>query len=126
VKRAAFVGLALPLLAACGGDERVDLTVDIRFSEEAETFELSCHPTGGTVSDPEAACAELDEHGDIYFPAEREECPLPYPSMYLLVEGTYRGKSLDQAMTPCSDEEERAVDAWASLVGFEPLPFERR
>jgi hypothetical protein len=111
------------LLLAFGGCEGepggpIDVRVDFKVtgSEGVTAFEVDCDPAG----EPSAVCAEIASAPNLYFPEEGLECPLPVGLPYLMIRGTYGDEELRRMMTPCTEGETRAVDAWAALLGFEP------
>jgi hypothetical protein len=113
---------------ADSADEPTELRVTFRVTgmEVTERHEISCNPPGGDVPDPTRVCERLAANDALYFPEDGLECPLPVPLTYLSVTGTHRGDELEQMMSPCTDPETRAVDAWSELLGFEQPPLDRR
>jgi hypothetical protein len=126
VRRLALLCSAVLLLGACGGNDDVDVRVDFRVTgdESSEAYDISCDPPAGNAADPAAVCEQLTADEELYFPEDGEECPLPVPVTYLVVTGTHGGDDVRQQMTPCSEAETRAVEAWMALLGFEEPPFE--
>jgi hypothetical protein len=131
VARLALLGVALALLAACGGGDGADASaggpVDVELVvvtgvDASSRFEVRCDPAGGTTPAPEETCAAIAGHPEMLAPPPLESsCPgsLGNPPE-VRIGGMAAGRPVDVAMRECDEPEARADAArlWLEAAGL--------
>jgi hypothetical protein len=107
----------LAVVAACGGKDETQLTIQISNAYGEQTYELTCDPPGGNVADPRTLCEQLGADSDvILFARPDNRTCLGGPSTpHIHVAGRFQGRAVDTSETDLCEGNLKAHWVWSSL-----------
>jgi hypothetical protein len=122
--RGFVAGLAVAVLAGCGGRPRTDLSITVSNAFGQHEYQLTCDPDGGDKILAEKLCALLNETPDVMLAGPTSSsCAGGLATVHLHVQGMFDGRSVDTAngIDSCSGNLE-AEQLWLSGLPLPPQP----
>ena len=118
--RGFVAGLAVAVLAGCGGQPRTDLSITVSNAFGQHEYQLTCDPDGGDKILAEKLCAFLNEAHDVMLAGPTSSsCAGGLGTVHLHVQGTFDGRSVDTAngIDSCSGNLEAERTERGNLAG---------
>jgi hypothetical protein len=114
--------VAVAALAACGGTEGTELSIEVVNGFGEQHYRLTCEPAGGDVPQPTELCSLLADNADVmlFRPKDNKMCAGGLGTVHLHVRGAFDGRGVDATEIDACEGNVEAERLWLSELPAPP------